>query len=315
MGPIQVVTGPLPVPANEGWRAARGATGAIVENRSDPLDPTDRWQGGFRFRRTPCKCGAVGDPCSHEDLPVYEGNPAGGPGLRTVQPFLVRCERGCTTRGMAAADYAAEARELLDLVQYDQISREFWRGDQAKAPDGGGDPWPNPYLAKDAEPDFVNLVTDADWGNGNIAADSFSPVTGLAALEAALAACSAGYRVVHAPVQALTYWHEAGLLRHEGGRILTANGTFVVTDTGYDGSSPDSAGNVAGTWADFWAYGTGQVHLRLDPGVDMTPSADDVVAAVNRVSNEVSYRAERYAAPVWDCCHVGARITVAGSTL
>lgn len=311
MGPLQPVTGPLPVPANEGWRAARGATGALVENRPDPQDPDARWPSGFRFRRTACKGGGVTDQCSFAEMPDPEGPE---PAFVETTPFAVFVDRGCSTRGMSAADYQAEARELLDLYQYDLISREFWRGDQAKDPDGGGDPWPNRYLARDAAPGFVNLVTDAAWGNANVATDSFSPVTGLAVIEAALALCSPGTRVIHTPPPALTYWHAEGLLRFEGGRILTANGTHVLTDTGYDGSSPDSLGNVAGTWDEWWAYGTGQVHLRLG-AVYLVPEAGRVAEAVNRLSNDVSYRAERLAAATWDCCHVGARITVAGSTL
>lgn len=302
---IQVVTGPLPVPAQDGLRAARGL--GVVENPADPLDPGADWVRGFRFRRTPCKCGTVGNPCNFGDRPAATTSL----GFRDVTPFLVRCGRVCTTRGFAAADYAAEAQTLLNAVQYDQIARELWRGDQAKAPDGGGAAWPNPYLADDDQPGFVNLVDVF----GNPATDSFSPASGLAAMEMALAQCTVGLRVIHAPAAAVVLWGGLNLLRYEGNRTFTATGTMVIADTGYDGSGPDSLGNAAGTYADFWIYGTGPLQLRLDPVVALDPPQGDFGAAVNRRVNEITYWAEKRAAIVWDCCHIGARIKAATSTL
>lgn len=306
---MQLVTGPSANPTNDGIRGARGL--AFVEATNDPLDPDGDWVRGYRFQRTACSGGDVGEVCSFVAKPAPDRSAGVLPplGEAPYQPFVIRASRTCTARGQAAADYQAEARQLLNLVQFHHLGRELWRGDQARE-----SAWSNRYLADDADAEWVNLVDVF----GNPATDSFSPLTGLAAMEWQFAQCTRALRVIHAPPWALAYWADRGLLRHEGNRVFTPTGTVVVADDAYDGSGPDTfagygSANDPGTYLDFWIYGTGPVGFRLDPAMRVDPPS--LAEAFDRVQNNVTFWAERLAAAAWDCCHFGLRIKAAGSTL
>ena len=124
-----------------------------------------------------------------------------------------------------------------------------------------------------------------------------TPQVALRCLEAALADCACGARgMIHAPRQLVSAWSQDGLVRHEGGTILTINDTIVVSGAGYDGSSPDGEPATSGS---VWAYATGIVTVRLSPVV-VTPST--IEQALDRSVNTIEYRAERMAAAYWDSC-------------
>ena len=204
------VAGPLPVPANVGLRAARGSGSAVTEN---PDPPGTRWLGGYRFQRGPCNCGTLRDICdvttphvSGENLP-----------WREARPFLVGCARTCSTFGWEATQVDTEVSLSLDLVQYDQIARELWRGDFARA-----NGYPTPYLA-DGSDEFVDLMAENDAAEG----EGFDFVEGLAALEDALATCHSGMGLIHAPVIMAARWSSRNLLIREGRRYFTYAGNQV----------------------------------------------------------------------------------------
>lgn len=79
----------------------------------------------------------------------------------------------------------------------------------------------------------------------------------------------------------------------ENPRLITANGTPVVSGTGYQDidtpwlATPDATED--------WAFATGPVAVYLGPVVVTTPTQ-----SIDRSDNVVTYRAERYVLAVWD---------------
>ena len=283
------------IPPSDGLRAARGV--GVIENPADDLDQEGRWAGGYSMLRHPCKAGGVMDPCGHPNR-----TPTREPGTRDGQPFVVWDAFTCSLLGLTAEDLRQDAITALNLAQYHLVASELWRGDQAQASS-----WPNVFLAKDSDPGYLDLVTAA---GGSPVANSFSMENGLAAMEDALAACTDGQRVIHAPPSVVSHWDMGGALRFEGGRIWTIRNTLVISDSGYDGSGPVSLGQPAAAPAGVWIYGTGPLLLRLDSNVTVLPPLSDLPASIRFATNDQTFYAEKLAMITWDCCHVGARLSL-----
>ncbi len=73
------------------------------------------------------------------------------------------------------------------------------------------------------------------------------------------------------------------------------NGTPIVNGTGYIGARP--AGEAAPTETKWWAFATGPVDIRRGP-VEILPGT--VREALNRETNEITYRVERNYVVDWD---------------
>lgn len=77
-------------------------------------------------------------------------------------------------------------------------------------------------------------------------------------------------------------------------RLITANGTPVVSGNGYIGVGP-TGGLPAPGAGESWAFATGRVEVHLGP-VAVTTLAE----SLDRSDNVVTYRAERYVQAIWD---------------
>jgi hypothetical protein len=186
-------------------------------------------------------------------------------------------------------DAGRNAIDLLNVAQHRIVGNEFWTGAAGTAAN-----MPNLSLAVDAD-DIASGVPVA-------------AIDALAALEEALAgnsddACGGGVRsMIHANPNTVTVWNYLGLLRNEGGLLLTALDTVVVTGPGYDGSDPDGDIDEDGSTA--WAYGTGMVDVRLGKPYRLR--------YIDRSVNTIEVHAFRPFSVVFDgCCHLGINVNLA----
>jgi hypothetical protein len=256
------------------------------EGTPDVLGSGERWVNGIAFRPTYCGAGGVLiAPCTEADLDLSER-----PTNVENQPLLADVFVDCSSMAeLDREDAGRQAVDLLNVRQHGLIGSEFWTGDMADA-----EGLPNLALAPDAD---------------QIASGAEVPaIDALAALEEALAgngedACGGGVRsMIHANVNTVTIWNYLGLIRNEGGLLLTALDTVVVTGPGYDGSSPSGVIDEDGTSA--WAYGTGMVDVRL--------GRPRRLRYIDRSDNTIEVHAFRPFSVVWDgCCHLGINVNLA----
>lgn len=91
--------------------------------------------------------------------------------------------------------------------------------------------------------------------------------------------------------------------------IETAAGTYVASGGGYIGADP-SAGSTPGAGED-WAFATAGVEVRMTP---LQILSTDMSESLDRSTNEVVIRAERYALATWDAELVQAGVLVDWTT-
>lgn len=273
----------------EGSLTVTSADDLPAEGEPDDLRGRERWVNGITFR--PSYCGEGGSftiPCVASNNTV-----ASRPTNVEFQPIEADVWVDCSSLSESDRDDVGQAAiQLLNVRQHGIIAAEFWRGDVAQStnPD-----LPNNYLAKSP----TELASGA----------AVAAVDALAALEEGLAgngaaACGGGVRsMIHASANTVTVWNFLGLLRNEGGLLLTALDTVVVTGPGYDGSDPD--GDVDDTGETAWAYGTGMVDVYLGRPTRIPNYVDRDVNTVN------AYASRPYAV-VWDgCCDPGINVNLA----
>ena len=259
-----------------------------------------RWMQGLTWRPQACGSRAVVagiDVCS-----TFSGftEQSEGTAPQYVPPH-VAVALPCS--GMSGEMVLAETRDrataLLDRCQTLGIADELWTADVAVARG-----WPNPSLS-----DPTGLT---QLGGGA----STAVLDAMAALEEGVAQGScAGGGVIHATVQTVTYWQYLRLVeRQADGRLLTALGTVVIADPGYDGSAPD--GSVDATGATAWAYGTSMIDIRLGPvEVSTGPNPSLDLSGLNRSNNDfVVYAHRAFAATFEPCLRVGVKVNHASLT-
>lgn len=204
------------------------------------------------------------------------------PDVRTYRPWTARGTDFCQSMNRQR-DRQGRARRNLEANLSAIIENELWSGQIA--------------TAASFENDFLTSSPSSLGGPHGY-------VTALAELEQALAECVTGDRMIHAQPRLVALWARNGLLVRSasGRRLETLLGTIVVPGAGYDGSG---SGLAAGTIETSWAYGTGLVRV-LRSEVTVTPSND--AEATDRSINDVTYRAERTVAAIFDgCCKVGVQ--------
>lgn len=250
-----------------------------------------RWEGGVDWAPEQCgDSGAFAVDCPGS-TPAQESS--ANPDTAVADPFAVFAEDRCGTFGWKARDRSGRARRQLEATRSYQVAREFWRGD----------------LIASAGLDNVPL---ADAAAFEVTNEASSIKVAVGYLELALAECGQGRRgVIHVTPQALLHGVAQQVFMAEPGtqRWMTALGTIVIADAGYDGSAPD--GSPPGTGQ--WAYGTSMVTVRLGV-VDITPPGGDEAAmaqAMDRSINSVVFRAEQLVLVQWDpCCHYAAELDI-----
>lgn len=271
VGPRQRVEAPQLAPGR------RGLLAAAVEL----TEPDERWVGGFAYEAESCDAAQAlpiyCDPGQGTDGYVKEPGESGG--IVEYDPFAVIGADFCTTLDRGRDREGRARRQLLATESY-QIERELWDG--AIAQGEGND---NAYLAKEGEA--------TELGTAGVAAS-------LAALEQGLAECLHGQRgMIHATPYTVSLWNAEGLLRVDGGLLLTALDTIVVAGSGYSGSAPgdppvppadlDDAAN---------AYATGMVYVRRSP----ISVVGDAVSHIDRARNDETVFVERAVAATFSCC-------------
>lgn len=277
-------------------RAPRGAT---LLRSVNPVTPSgveieggaERWVRGLLWQPDSCGDGEIVHAtglCVDGGFGGFDA-PIERPELAEYVPPFVAVGQSCSgiSGEQALLDAAQRARDLLERCQTVGIARELWRGDiaQAATPDA-----PNDWLSKDA--------TDVGGGLQQPVRDGF------AALEQGLAECSCGGQgVIHAMPYLATLWASLQLVeRQPDGRLLSALGTIVVADPGYDGSGVD--GGSGDPLASSWAYATSMVDVRLG-AVQITNDA----STLNLQTNDFDVYAYRPFAATFDpCCHLGVQV-------
>lgn len=248
----------------------------------------DRWTAGIAWQPEGCGEGFLYDASTcppDNDIDVGVGRDA-----IEANPYVIAAGDKCSPWELGR-DWKGKAQRQLLASQSYLVAHELWTGEQAQ--DSG---WPNRYLASlDSD-----VLTDGPE----------SPTHALACLELGMAQAGKGRRgMIHATADVVTEWWARGMLRREGGLILTVLDTIVVPDAGYTGSGqygqPAADGSV-------WAFGTDVVQVRLGP-IRYVP-IDETISARNfdRSVNTVLFRAERDALATWDACvHVAVEIDLA----
>jgi hypothetical protein len=192
-------------------------------------------------------------------------------------PFVVWAEDHCSTFGWRDHDYEARATRQLEATQSAQIAHELWHGTLAQA-EGLANAW----LREDP---FI--VTGA----------AVAPNVALALLESGLAEMLGGRRgMIHCSPLMLTYLRTEYAIEQVGTTWVTAMGTALVADAGYDGSAPDGNGST-----NEWLYATPWVQYRL--GAAEVLGADQPGGwqrYFDRSLNKVKVQAQRTALLQWD---------------
>lgn len=259
--------------------------GLVASARVVP-EPDEHWIGGFSWDPEACGNGGVVEVCGDNTTLPDSTNDAG---VRHYDPFVVFGEDECTTKS-GRRDRDGRARRVLEACQSRQIEKEFWTGALLKASGVAGQVVERAYLTNEDDVDVL-------------AADPVAIRDSFAALEEARGNCSCGGRaMIHATIQTVTLLRSLDLVRREGNLILSVLDTIVVPGAGYDGSDP--AGDVDGTGATAWMYGTSMVDVRLS-SVDLTNDTE-------RLVNTTTVRAQRAAAATFDpCCLYGINVDLA----
>ena len=293
----------------------------LLSTADEARDPAGtRWQPGFEFAPRFCGLGGMWVPCADfvpRDLGL--GNTGSGSGEQTKDasdadgivrfiPYVVWDQFTCTTRGFQEAEYQTIARQSLELTQDKQVEYEFWTGAvmDAAGNDALGDPIENMSLMASTTDEGV---LNPDWNGGAGIPTAVSPAHGLALLQQGLANCGSGTRgMIHATPYTVEMWDDR--VQESGGKLHTrSRGNLVVAGAGYTGEGPDVVPQAVPLTSRYaWAYATGLVEWRLDDVqlVPMTPDgtnfANSLREAVDRSTNTVTFRAERFAAAVWNLC-------------
>lgn len=294
----------------------------LLSTAIEARDPAGtRWEMGFSFAPWACSNGGVWVPC---ETVVEEGIGLGGSGsgsgeqvkasgaaedFVTFVPFVVWDERTCDPKTFQVVDYRGQAVRRLEASRHKQVEYEFWTGlqmNQATLPNGA--PVSNMSLTNS-----VGLDQILNPGP----AQTPTPValnTALRLLTQALANCAQGSRgMLHATPYVAEAWAEEGYIKEEGGKLMTlTRGNLIVDGGGYPGTGPNVLlVDPASSNPDLvWVYATGMVNWRLSE-IMAIPDENEIREALDRRINEVTYRAEQFAAAVWDdCCTFAVLVDV-----
>lgn len=244
-------------------------------------DDNDRWLNGVRVVGYPAGTPSRFEPCSTGTFRVKDETVGESfPGDR-FDPIAVYFPVSCSTHGMSDA----AIQKLIDRTEAALDATLSFGVEEALAK---GTPLsPNPSL-----------------GDGNMTAPAgntaVSPSVGFSYLENAIGETGrAG--MIHA-TPAIVAALGVNYLREEDPdgqddsgdeELETANGTCVISGAGYIGTSPSGHTPPSGTKE--WAFATGPVEVRIEADRRV-----EVVESVDRSSNDIVIRAERFVLAEWD---------------
>jgi hypothetical protein len=273
IGPLFYVNGPLPRPPR------RNFVQAVDEPEVEDGHAFNGIEVYGYIPDTGSIWGTCGQVSSPPDVKLEQGTPNPLPQFGPVTLYLAET---CQMRSimLAAGEgptneaFKARAAVTFAAIESAAIAHEFWTGEAIG----------NPALA-DAN---ATVLTSGPT----------SPIRGIALLERAIADTGRAGMIHLSPELAWTLTAVGSRDIFEvarDGKLYTVNGTQLVIDAGYDGTAPEGESPSSGSIE--WAYATGPVELIRDAPI-IVPG--EVREALDRDTNTITYRAERYAIPFWD---------------
>jgi hypothetical protein len=240
----------------------------LVRSSRIPPDDTDgRWVNGFAYVPEGVGKLTLFDDCSNTEQTISDT----GSFTSDWQPYVLSAQFKCSTFGFQDADYTGRAMRLLDAATPKMLEEEFWNGTLSNAASLG-----NTWLEKAGSTAFT--------------ATSMRQAFGIC--EQALGDQAYGGRgAIHLPPYLLPYASAEQLVRREGNLLLTAKDTIVIPGSGY--------GKMADAPASLHVYATGITDVRLGDIV-VVPDAGSMAQSIDKGSNTVVVKAERYACASWD---------------
>lgn len=260
VGPALAIDGPLPVAPPHSLLETEG----VVRER----DAT-RVLNGVNVYGYPEGCASLWEPCSDGTFRT-KASDSDWP-LPRFDAFVVYKPVTCSTISVGGdpEEFSRRAEVTLEAVLSAGIENALAQGVTTSS---------NPFFA-DGNVTVLNAGT------------AVSPGVGLSFLEEAIGAtCRQG--MIHA-TPAVIAGLQAFPLPGEDLRLITANGTPVVSGDGYQGVQGGPLG-VPGATED-WIFATGPVHVYLGPLVIYSTKE-----SLDRSDNTLTFRAERYVVAVWD---------------
>lgn len=263
VGPRLDLDGPRPLPPEHSLLETEG----VVVSR----DP-QRVLNGVNVWSYPTGTPSLWEPCA--DGTFRTKSDVSEQLTETFDPIVVYTPITCSAIGFGGdrlEDLAAMAEAVLEATDSMGVEEALAAGVQ-----GSG----NPFFG-DAG---VSIL------NGGAAV---SPGVGLSFLEEAIG--TTGRKgMIHATPAVVAALQAFPLGDESDRRLITANGTPVVSGHGYQGVGPSGGLPAPGATED-WIFATGPVHVHLGPIVMSTPRE-----SLDREINEVTFRAERYVLALWD---------------
>ena len=228
-------------------------------------DGTDRWINGVTVYPYPIDTPGTWDPCSTGTF--REKDEGSEIPLPVFASFVVYLPITCTAMSIGdPVEFANRAEIALDAVESFAVEEQLSQGTGIPT---------NPY--------FSDGAVDILAGGAAV-----SPFVGLSYLEDAIGE-TGKYGFVHATPAVGSQWF-AGDRRYPQ---VTPNGNQVVLGGGYIGAQP-SGGNAAAA-GQAWAFATGPVEVRHSDVAVM-----EISEVLDRATNDVTFRAERYVLAEWD---------------
>jgi len=270
-----------------------------------PVAPADRhWYQGVQFQPEVCAAALSLTTVCVTGVGAT-GSPVTGIPAAAAEPFRVYALIECAPVGQGndMARLRQRAEQALTNGESRALEHVVWTGN-------AGNGVVRPHLAEDGAVSgtaqgamTVSLQTAATVLNGGTAMDV---VEAFGSLEGALAACYGGQGVIHVPRAAVPHLANKNLCRVQGGQLVTYNGNLVAAYSPGDRTTPAGTDPAAGT---SYFYATGAVAIWRSPIIEVGVGTPDFL---DRASNLVAYMAYRYYAAAWECCHIGALVSLGG---
>ena len=261
VGPAFAIDGPLPRPPAYRLLSIPG----VLQEGGREMNGVSVW--GY-----PCDTPSLWDPCYAEgtfgtklDTHTQE--------TPSFYPFAAYVPFTCSTITANPAEFARRAERVIEATISHAVEQALAHGVQGSN---------NPYFG-DGNLDVV--------GGGGV----LHPPYALAYLEDAIGA-TGRKGMIHATPGTISAWSLDNLLIR-GDVLMTANGTPVVSGSGYRDASPAGQEGLNLSDGQEWAFATGPVQVFIaesDP-----PSVSEYV---DRSDNTATYRAEKFVVAEWDTC-------------
>lgn len=228
---------------------------------------SDRWMNGVNVYPYPEETPALWEPCSSGTYrDKSEGQGVVSPMFTAFGLYIP-----ITCSALSIGDweeFAGRAETVLDATISHGVEEALSQGVDTSS---------NPYLG--------------DAGVSILGGGAVSAAVGLAYLEDAIGATGRG-GIIHATPAVVTAWSD--MLDEVGGVLLTKNGTPVAAGSGYIGATANGSSPAAGQ---AYAFASGPVEVRMSETLLVAP---DINGTLDTSTNDVTFRAERYALATWD---------------